>query len=185
MSASPILQKVYHEHIEHFGEPSSSTFFDDAKQTEGFPNRVDVFVWDADSKCDMTTFSTIGMAALPLPKASHRAELHFAVRRSLGRKETRDVSRFLANLAMYPFQIGEPLDWWHTLSDPGDIPLFETTKCVLLHPRFVEDGWDSIATDEREVHILNVVPITREEKDLRKVSLIMERLAEVDMFEPR
>jgi Suppressor of fused protein (SUFU) len=185
MSAPRLLQQVCREHIEHFGEPTDSIVFDDGKPIEGFPNRIDVFMWDADTKCDMTTFATIGMAAEPLPKAKHRAELHFAVRRSLTKKDAYAVARFLANLAMYPFQTGEPLDWWHTLSHPGDIPLFQTAQCVLLHPRFVENGWDSISTDGGEVHILNVIPITREVKDLRNVSAILDRLAEVDMFEPR
>ena len=86
---------------------------------------------------------------------------------------------------MYPFQTGEPIDWWHTLSNPGDIPMFETAKCLLLHPRFVKGGWDTIPTAPGDVHILNVIPITREEKELRDVSSILDKLAEVDMFEPR
>jgi hypothetical protein len=142
-------------------------------------------IWNANDECDITTFATIGMASLPLPKANHRVELHFAVRKSLEQSQISDVSCFLANLAMYPFQIGEPIDWWHTLSHPGEIPLFSTAKCLLLHPRFVKEGWDSIATDEGDVHILNAVPITKEEKDLRIVSAILDRLSEVDIFEPR
>src|SRR5215831_14185895 len=185
MPAAPVLQQIYRAHIEHFGEPDCSLVFDDGKQIDGFPSRVDVFIWNPDDESDMTTFATIGMASLPLPKASHRAELHFAIRKSLDQKEIHGVSYFLANLAMYPFQIGEPLDWWHTLSNPGEIPLFLTAKCVLLHPRFVKEGWDSITTDEGDVHILNVVPITQSEKDLRKVSAILDRLQEVDIFEPR
>lgn len=185
MSAPPILRKVYDEHIDHFGEPSESITFEDGKLIDGFPPRIDVLIWHADDQCDMTTFSTIGMAVAPLAKASYRAELHFSVRRTLSREETNHVARFLANLAMYPFQVGEPVDWWHTLSNPGNIPLFKTAQCVLFHPRFVKDGWDSISTDEGEVHILNVIPITREEKDLRKVSAIQDRLEELDMFDPR
>lgn len=180
-----ILQQIYRAHIEHFGEPNRSVVFDDRKQIDGFPNRVDVLIWYPNGECDITTFATIGMASLPLPKANHRAELHFAIRKSLEQSQIKDVSRFLANLAMYPFQIGEPLDWWHTLSRPGEIPLFSTAKCLLLHPRFVNEGWDSIATDEGDVHILNAVPITKEEKDLREVSAILDRLGEVDIFEPR
>jgi hypothetical protein len=184
--APPLLRKIYREHIEHFGEPAHSIVFDDRKQqNDGFPSRIDVLIWIPDDQCEMTTFATIGMASLPLPKARHRAELHFALRRSLDQKQMHAVSRFLANLAMYPFQIGEPLDWWHTLSNPGQIPLSLTTTCVLLHPRFVKDGWDIITTDEGDVHILNVVPITTEEKELREVSAILDRIQEVDIFEPR
>ena len=186
MPAAPILRKIYHEHIEHFGEPAHSIVFDDRKQqSDGLPSRIDVLIWIPDDQCEMTTFATIGMASLPLPKATHRAELHFAVRRSLDQTQIQEVSHFLANLAMYPFQIGEPLDWWHTLSNPGQIPLFFTAKCLLLHPRFVKDGWDTIITEEADVHILNVVPITQEEKDLRNVSAILDRIQKVDIFEPR
>jgi hypothetical protein len=185
MPPASILQQIYRAHIEHFGEPDHSIVFDDARQIDGFPDRIDVLIWNPDNECDITTFATIGMASLPLPKARHRAELHFAVRKELEQRQISDVSRFLANLAMYPFQIGEPLDWWHTLNNPGEIPLFLTAKCVLLHPRFANDGWDSIVTGEGDVHILNVVPITREEKDLREISAILDRLQEVDIFEPR
>jgi hypothetical protein len=184
MPFASILQQIHRAHIEHFGEPDQPLVFDGARQIDGFPDRVDVLIWNPDDECDITTFATIGMASLPLPKANHRAELHFAVRKSLEQRQLSDVSRFLTNVAMYPFQIGEPLDWWHTPSNPSEIPLFLTAKC-LLHPRFVNDGWDSIATNEGDVHILNVVPITKEEKDLREISAILDRLDEVDVFEPR
>ena len=185
MPLAPILQQIYREYMANFGEPTHSIAFDDGKQVDGFPNRIDVFIWEPDDECEMATFATIGMASLPLPKASHRTELQFAVRKTLDQGQIMDVSRFLANVAMYPFQIGEPLDWWHTLSNPGKVPLYSTAQCLLLHPRFVEGGWDTIATDEACVHILNVVPITKEEKDLRNISAILDRLEGVDLFEPR
>jgi len=185
MPAAPILRQVYRAHIEQFGEPDSSVVFNTPKRKDGFPDRVEILIWYPDDDCDMTTFSTIGMASLPLPKAIHRAELHFAVRRRLEQNQISDVCIFLANLAMYPFQIGESLDWWHTLSHPGRIPLFSTAKCLLLHPRFVNEGWDCITTDDGDVHILNAVPITQEEKDLRNVCAICAKLGEIDIFEPR
>jgi hypothetical protein len=185
MSVPPILREVYREYLAHFGEPAHSIVYDDGKVPEGYPSRVDVFVWEPDEECEMCTFATIGMSAVPLPKAKHRAELHFAVRRALGMEEIGEVTRFLANLAMYPFQTGEPLNWWHTLSNPGKIPLYTSTGCLLLHPRFAGNGWDRIETDEACVHFLNVVPITREEKDLRQISAILDRLDGIDLFEPR
>ena len=179
------MREIYREYLAHFGEPTHSIVYDDGKVLEGYPCRVDVFVWEPDEDCEMCTFATIGMASVPLPKAKHRAELHFAVRRPLGKEQIAEVSRFLANLAMYPFQTGEPLDWWHTLSNPGKIPLYTSAECLLLHPRFVEGGWDRIKADEACVHLLNVVPITREEKDLRNIDSILDRLQEIDLFEPR
>jgi len=182
---TPIVQEVYREHVKHFGEPADIITFDDGKPLDGFPNHIDVFVWDADDSCDITAFSTIGMSDVPLPKATHRCELHFSVRKLLNAKQKNQVAFFLANLAMYPFQIGTALDWWHTLSEPGKIPLFTSTECILLHPRFVKEGWDTIKTRECDVHLLNVVPITREEKDLKQISAILDRIADVDMFLPR
>jgi hypothetical protein len=42
MPAASILQQIYRAHIEHFGEPDRSVVFDDPKEINGFPNRVDV-----------------------------------------------------------------------------------------------------------------------------------------------
>ncbi len=185
MGAPSILQQIYRDHLDHFGEPSHSIVFDDGKQRDGFPDRVDVMVWDPDEECDITTFATIGMATLLMPRAKHRAELHFAIRRLLTGSERASVAKFMANLAMYPFQIGEAVDWWHTIANPGAIPLFTAAQCVLFHPRFIEDGWDNIQTDDGEVHLLNIIPITLEEKDLRKIDAILESLEGTDIFTPR
>ena len=146
----------------------TQSVFDDGKPLAGFPARIDVFIWDPTDDCNMSTFSTIGMSAIPL-QATHRAEVHFSIRRLLSNSEKHDAARFLANLAMYPFSIDEPLDWWHTISRPGNIPLYRAAECVLLHPRFANGGWDSIATSEGEVRLWNVVPITQEERALRNI----------------
>ncbi|WP_367872192.1 suppressor of fused domain protein [Luteolibacter sp. Populi] len=185
MSAPPFLREVYREHVDHFGEPTDSIVFDDDISCEGYPARIDILIWDADDHCDMTTFSTIGMSSVPMPKAAYRAELHFAVRRHLDDKDKHRIARFLANLAMYPFQVGDPLDWWHTLRDPGPIPLYDTASCALLYPRFVEDGWDTSMIGDQEVRFLNVIPITPTEKDLREIDLIEDALSGLDIFEPR
>jgi hypothetical protein len=139
-------------------------------------------------------FLTIGMAVFPLPEVTYRAELHFAVRKSLTHEEQHAVSRWLANIAVYPFHRGEPLDWWHTMSNPGDVPLYSTAKCVLLG-RYTKKGWDAkngfwdlLSTDEGDIRILTVVPITREEKDLGRftgLGAIRERLEAIDIFTPR
>src|SRR5262245_9202799 len=130
MSAPPIVRDVYRAHLEHFGEPTQSIVFDDGKPLAGYPNRIDIFIWEPNADCDMTTVSTVGMSAEPIPNAMHRAELHFAVRRALSEPDQRAIAYFLANLAMYPFHSGEGLDWWHTIAEPGDIPLFQEARCV-------------------------------------------------------
>ena len=185
MGAPPFLRDVYREHINRFGEPTDSIVFDDETPRAGYPERIDILIWDADDDCDITTFATIGLSSLPMPKAPYRAELHFAVRRHLDAREKQQFAGFLANLAMYPFQTEEPLDWWHTLRDPGSIPLHHTASCILLHPRFVEDGWDTSMIGDQEVRILNAIPITQQERELRQINLIQDALGGLDIFEPR
>lgn len=185
MSTLPILQEAYRQHIDHFGDPTGSIVFDDGKQMSGFPERIDVFTWVPDAECDITTFATIGMAAMPMAGAEHRAELHFAVRRELTNDEIHKASVYLANLAMYPFYHSTYFDWWHTLSDTGPVPFYTEAQCILLHPRFVEDGWDGFETDGQRVKILNVVPVTRRELESGNASGILDRLDGIDIFTPR
>jgi hypothetical protein len=186
--------------MERFGEPATSivydntnrsTALDDPRQAGSIPDRIEVFIWEPDDKHDLTMFLTIGMSVSTLPKVTYRAELHFSVRKSLTHEEQHAVSRFLANIAVYPFVTGVPLDWWHTMSDPGDVPLYSTAKCVLL-ARHTKKGWDNkkgwwdlLSTDEGDIRILTVVPITREEKGLGRLDAIRERLEAIDIFTPR
>ena len=98
--------------------------------------------------------------------ADYRAELHFAVRREVDDGAIHSVARFMANLATYPFHHQVSLDWWHKIRDPGRIPLFNGAESILLHPAFVEGGWDLIETVP-PVRLLNVVPISGEASKLR------------------
>ncbi|MBO0756797.1 MAG: suppressor of fused domain protein [Bradyrhizobiaceae bacterium] len=101
------------------------------------PARIDIFVWRASTKTDMTHFSTIGMAASPMSGADHRAELHFSIRSRVDSATIGMTSKFLANLAIHPFLNATFFDWWHKIRDPGSIPLFTSGMAVLFHPRFV------------------------------------------------
>ena len=79
---------------------------------------------------------------------------------------------------------------WHTLPNINKIPGFPSASCVLLHPTFIENGWELICTDEANVKILNLVPLTREEHDFAKktsISVLLDSMAEknVSLFEPR
>jgi len=61
---------------------------------------------------------------------------------------------------------------------------------VLFHPRFVEDGWDTVAYNEQEVRLLNVVPITPEERQLKNdsgIDALFDHWADtnIDFFAPR
>ncbi|MES2697682.1 MAG: suppressor of fused domain protein [Verrucomicrobiota bacterium] len=185
MSVSQIAKEVYHAHVDHFGEPADSWKFDDGKRSDVFPDRIDVMFWPTDADCGISTFATVGMSDRPMVGANYRVELHFSLRLSLQRAAAAPVARFLANLAMYPFQIGAALDWWHTISQPGPIPFFREASCVLLHPHFVPNGWDAISTKSGDVRILNVVPITPAEKALKMKSRIADALSGIDVFSPR
>lgn len=140
MTAAPIVKQVYREHIENFGEPDDAIVYEDHDASHRRPARIDIFVWRASAEGDITPFSTIGMAASPMSGAGHRAELHFSIRGRLDSAAIGTTSKFLANVAMYPFLNDTFFDWWHKIRDPGKIPLFTSATAVLFHPRFVKTG---------------------------------------------
>jgi len=170
---SALVRAVYFAHLEHFDEPDHSIRFGDGTVREGkehFPPVIDVMLWRANDSCDITTFATIGMSERPLTGAKHRAEIHFSIRATLSETDEHKVALFLANLATYPFHYGTHLDWWHSVRDPGTIPLFSEGMSVLFHPRFVDDGWDTIVHEGQTVKLLNAIPITQEERQLKNDS---------------
>jgi hypothetical protein len=187
MAASPLTRHVYREHLERFGEPDDAVTFRDDEESYGRPARIDIVVWRRSAEVDVTTFATIGMAALPMPGASHRAELHFTIRRNVDRAIIDAVSEFLANLAVYPFLNDTFFDWWHKLSYPGQIPLFQQATALLFHPRFGKTGWDTIKFNSVQVKILNVVPITADEYAMDNVPDLLDHWhrTDIDLFTPR
>jgi hypothetical protein len=168
---SQIVKTVYNEYISYFGEPDLSTRFggnEPEKEESHLPGIIDVFVWLADEEVDITTFATIGMSDKPMKGTNFRAELHFSIRGTLTENEISTVSVFMANVAVYPFIQDVYFDWLQLLSNPGEIPCFDKATSLLFHPAFVENGWDKINTDEQDVKILNLVPITEDERILMK-----------------
>ena len=171
MKASKLVAKVYREHIDHFGEPDKSLRFGEETCVEGeehIPSLLDIFIWLPDKNIDITTFSTIGMSDKPMNGADYRVELHFAIRQNLQDNEISKTSTFLANLAVYPFLRDTFFDWYHILSNPLIIPNFKTANTILFLPAFVENGWDTIQSENQTVKILNAVPITDTEKGIVK-----------------
>lgn len=187
MGAAPIVRQVYGEHTEHFGEPDRSIVYEDHDAPHGRPARIEIFVWQASADVDVTTFATIGMAASPMAGADHRAELHFSIRCRPDAATVGATSKFLANLAIHPFLTATSFDWWHRLRDPGRIPLFSRATAVLFHSKFVATGWDTIKLDDVLVKILNVVPITPDEYQMRPLSQLLDHWtkAGIDLFAPR
>ena len=185
MAPSRILRDVYEEHIGNYGEPDESFVYEKAAPAPGFPGRIDVFVWNSDPECDVATFSTIGMSDKSMTGASHRAELHFAIRKCFSKAEMGPVTLFMANLAMHPFHTNSYFDWYHTIAEPGPIPQFKEAQCVWLHPPFVEDGWAEIRSQSTEIRILNIVPITEAERELQDIQQRADALDGIDIFAPR
>lgn len=165
---SAIIKHVYREHLARFGEPDQSYRFDSRHRAVEviYLDVHDVFIWRANAECEMTTFSTIGMCERPMTGAQHRAELHFAYRGELSSKEESELARFL-DIAVYPFANQCSLDWWHTIRE-AEIPLFSKCSAILFYPAFSADGWKSIQLGELKTKILNVVPITQHELEMKR-----------------
>ncbi|MEM7147113.1 MAG: suppressor of fused domain protein [Verrucomicrobiota bacterium] len=192
MGASPIIRHVYEETIERFGEPDQSyAFYDPPPPPESnWPERIDVLIWFDEQDLAITSFATVGMADKPMVGCDHRAELHFAVRRTASTMDLNKVSAFCANLALYPFMNKTSLDWAHTITQPGSIPYFPSCDALLMYPAFTDEGWDKTTFDSQNIHILNLVPVTFEELAYRSKHgpfSIFDYLAEneVDLFTDR
>ena len=100
-------------------------------------------------------------------------------------EETKEVANFLVNFAMLPLHYRNKMDWWDIIPIGKDIPLYNTTEHIVLHPKFSDDATDTIKADRREVKIFNLIPITTEEKELEMVSKITEHLMSFDFLSPR
>jgi len=160
------VKRVYHKHIEYFGEPSLSIRYDHppGSKANEYPPFVDIMVWPPEPEVEMTTFASIGMSDKLIPDAEYSVELHFSQQGVLSEETIEKTTIFLANLSLYPFMNSLRIDWWHVLANPGIIPGFSNSTSLMFHPSFVENGWDSICTDTVHVKILNVVPITNKER---------------------
>lgn len=187
---SPLIRKIFSEHVANFGEPDQSYRFDSRNTRDEILalDVLDVMVWRPTDDCEMTTFSSIGMAERAMIGAKHRAEIHFAYRGKLSPKDESQLASFVANVAVYPFYNKLCLDWWHTILH-SSIPLFPKCSSILFHRAFVKDGWETIDFEGQCVHLLNVVPITQQELELKRKSLdtLLDHFEEnnVDIFRDR
>lgn len=170
MGASRIVQHVYRDTIEHFGEPDHSVVFDEPPPPagSGWPMLIDVFQWNPTTELDMYSFSTLGMSDGDQLGKGIRTELHFAVRGS-GVETTalQGVPKFLANLALFPFIHSTCFDFYHSVRKPGPIPCFDQCVGLVFLPAFVRNGWDTVSFEGQEIRLLNVVPIAKAEYEYR------------------
>lgn len=171
---SPKMIRLYHRFSELLGgepvdlwvyEPRAGQPIPDQPPTNR-PTLKHVMVWPADDEVDVSTFQTIGMSERTIPDADYSAELHMGIRAFLRKPERERVSRYLANVAEYAFDHQRALDWWHTVSNPGEIPHFPGCKHLMLHPRFTEEGFDTVPDADGVVKVFFVVPITPLERHL-------------------
>jgi hypothetical protein len=188
-----VTKTVYGDFIERFGEPDLALMYDESSAKAARPLHLEsvmVMAWRPTGDLDMTTFATVGMSARDVPGANHRLELVFSIAARLDEATERRATRFLANMAQYPWDHERALDWWHILRNPGPIPGFPGCSAILFHPKFVESGCDHVHFGEMAVHLLNVVPITELERQ-RAVEdhpqRLMEKLRDdgVDVFRDR
>jgi len=190
--AKPIVRQVYKEHISKFGEPSSSIRYDNPPHLDDeiYPSCIEVMVWDADEEVKVTTFATIGMSEKEMVGVNYRAELHFSIEGKLENKAVNVITKFMANIAVYPFINSTYFDWWHTLPNVNNIPEFKSECGLLLHPAFVDDGWDMICTEESHVKIINLVPLIKSECNIateKGIDCLLDYMVEneVNYFKPR
>lgn len=128
-----------------------------------------MLVYRPTARVGLTSFTTIGMAARPMPGGAGRAELQFARRGSLTERAENEIARQLANLAVHPFRAGTPLDWGHMIGLGQDFPTFPGCRSVFLSGPLTETARDYVQTAEGPVRILNLIPITDPERDLARV----------------
>ena len=123
MSGEPTdrMKRLYHHLVEHrWGEPADLIVFERSRAAvPGVLEQVHVAIWDADASSDVTSYMTLGMSELPIPKADYRVELTLGVRGQLSREHRSQLATLLANLTEYPFTYQRKIDWWERLVNPG------------------------------------------------------------------
>ncbi len=167
---SPVTQvesHVYRECISLFGEPDVALMYDERTANRPLAlERTLVMAWRPTPEDEMTMFATVGMSARPMKNAAYRTELRMFVRGDIGAPAEEAITRFLANLAPYPFDHDLTLGWGHIIKNPGAIPLFEGCSAILLHGAFTDDSQDHTHCGDCTVRFLNVVPITEAERQI-------------------
>lgn len=155
-------EEIRQQYNQNFG-PESAFFKLQGEDNSKLPSQIELLLWHPDSYSDLSTLATLGMSDLPMAEGE-RAELHLAWEGKLSENEEKSLVEFLANLALYPFLSGQKAHWWQVIELDGDIPCFKNKKALLFHPPFHEEGWAQIECSDTLVRILNVVPLSEDEK---------------------
>ncbi|WP_436527506.1 suppressor of fused domain protein [Actinoplanes sp. HUAS TT8] len=202
MAAPAVLRDVFLAHQKHWGEEDGGFLFEDPA---GPLPRIDVLIYRPTARIGLTSFTTIGMAGRPMPSTpgpgasgrlelsgpggSGRAELQFSRRGALTERAENEIARQLANLAVHPFRAGTQLDWGHLIGLGQEFPTFPGCHAVFLSGPLTENARDYIRTVEGPVRILNVIPITDQERDLGRalppLDFVQTLLQRVDILAER
>lgn len=163
-NASPRMMFLYEGFAESWGEPDHLIAFDpEEAQGSDSLQRLQVAVWRADERCDVTSFVTLGMSDLQMQGQLPYAELQFAVRGALSDEDIHQGAQFLANMAAFPFHNHISLDWWSRISQAGAVPLFPESSGILFRPPFDEDDPAELEHKDDTIRLLVLVPMTAEE----------------------
>lgn len=182
---------MFNAHRAAWGEEDDGVLFENGPPPI---DRLDVLVYRPTGTTPMTSFTTIGMAAEPMPVGpgpggGRRAELQFARRGRLSPDDERAVAGQLANLAVHPFSTGAALDWGHMIGLNRDFPTLPGCTAVLMSGPLTATGRDYIRTSEGPVRVLNVIPLTEAERALGRtlppIEFVQRLLADTDIFSPR
>lgn len=186
------MKRLYHHLVQHrWGKPADLVVFDRSRAAiPGALEQVHVAIWDADERCDVTTFITLGMSELLMPHADYRAELTLGVRSPFAPEARRRLPMFLANVAEYPFTHQRALNWWERLTQPGEIPGFPDCSQLLLAPTFGDSPFKHFPAPDEDVKVLSLLPITVHEGHILKehgAKAFLDYWEEtgVDLFAPR
>src|SRR6185312_2339762 len=125
----------------------------------------------------------------PGPGGGGRAELQLSHLGSLEPDVERALAARLADVAIYPWHTGKQINWGHVVGLAGDIPGFAGCSAVFLSGPLTPNGRDYIRTQDDAVRIINVIPITEEERaqarTMAPIPFIQDLMDRVNIFTGR
>jgi hypothetical protein len=185
------LRDVFNEYRAQRGEEDDGISFADDQAPL---SRLDVFIYRPTDANGLTSFATIGMAAAEMPVGpgpgdGGRAELHLRRRGQLAHADEQAIALQLANLATHPFITGTQLNWGHLIGVGDDFPTFPGCRGVFLSGPLSKGEAGYVQTSAGAVRVINVVPITDDERDLARalppLEFVRALRAQVDVFAGR
>lgn len=191
------------QHIERHLGPITNIF----RETAGEAARIGVQYVAATKTRPIHTLITVGMSDLPMPvpenaEAPRYLELMMTLPESwkLGDQSATQPEwhwpvRQLLSLALYPRKFSTWLGWGHTVpnGDPPE-PLAPGTKlcgAIIVPSLLVPTGFYELKTDAQTIAFYSVVPLYREEMELRQrdgMGPLLEKMVDqgiTDLIDPK